>query len=1102
MSYSTQFYDDCYSGCCDGGGCDGAIGPTGPQGPIGPTGPAGGGGGSGGSIYSGITAASSILGPTGTIASNNPVQISHIHFDTESGFSMIQLPGLNVSGGDISGVLVSNIVIQEIQSYLFNQPPAVNIQPANTSSQTEIILPWTQYTPTTTQSAIHIADHTLHTTSKYFNWFPYIDHFIFQYRTTQPTASSPWPSSAVTISSNNQGITVNNWINYVNSTLRPNSLKEIKFQTGVGTTQNLFATNHNLTVIIPTATAVGNNYWFRFAFINQSADEPNWVEWGGTTGLTFGNAGPALAPASINLNSNAYNTLNVNGQGNGLGKDASLNTTYSQSWLKIGYGAEISGNRVSNIQVNGLNASKNITTAYGFDSVNNPTFSTGPPWPPTGSLSLNTHAHPEYQYDVSISSYYAINSSVDFSNTKVYSAATDTQFVPIPNRTAVTGGVGHPYNYFIDSAAAFNFNTTLDGSPALVNTEIGWRRGTNTQYSCFFINDASLITFTNNSLYSLAANYGDVAAAIPTVATGPWVVNHSMLGIDSSGNEVTKLNFYVAKGSVANINADISSVWKIGFTGQDVAEDVSNNISRFTVSLLKEVQNVADIARTKGYYLGVDVSNISVTDISLLSVPDICNNGYAAYELELEQLIRLGNGAINTYSNIWDFNLAKRPDTDVFTSNKVVTVTNLPNVATTTTYFYGIHLPDVFDVTINFDINNLNPDWAPGPTTEQLYNIKAYVNPSALTPYAKEDLNDNKIGYWGANTSQSLNITEVFEIGNNSTTPDYDYSVVPYSRYMPAGQQFSFEVNYISNNLFRSATVGTFNFSNDISFNQKALWWDFTWGHTPTNNWTSSPTTPSITFPSSTGLTVSKIELMEVQNPFDCSYVTPKPSLYQHSQNITFNQAMWAKEAWFGSSYTDVSLNPYIDYSATGVFYGPPGSDYSIYDASGNNKTVNYDIANYYDNTVSVTKTYVNLKWILLKLTCSASTHNLSISIDNLAGTTLTLGTDYVLFYREEQQTANSNVYQWIPATIANLRDTTPWLDCANQSFNVNMNTFNQGQAAAAQRGLNNGNYKSGAGINNRISVRNTSNPTFRHLAIGIPQSGNIETITIGSGTN
>ena len=73
------------------------------------------------------------------------------------------------------------------------------------------------------------------------------------------------------------------------------------------------------------------------------------------------------------------------------------------------------------------------------------------------------------------------------------------------------------------------------------------------------------------------------------------------------------------EADIAGVSYDISSNIYYGWT-QDissVAQDVSNNNIRFSSSALADARNLGSADYEGGFYLGIDISNITVSDINL-----------------------------------------------------------------------------------------------------------------------------------------------------------------------------------------------------------------------------------------------------------------------------------------------------------------------------------------------------------------------------------------------------------------------------------------------------------------------------------------------------
>ena len=243
---------------------------------------------------------------------------------------------------------------------------------------------------------------------------------------------------------------------------------------------------------------------------------------------------------------------------------------------------------------------------------------------------------------------------------------------------------------------------------------------------------------------------------------------------------------------------------------------------------------------------------------------------------------------------------------------------------------------------------------------------------------------------------------------------------------------------------------------------------------------------------------------MELVNVFDISSGQSTLTGYDHTNSINYNTAMWAKNGFYGadlSSNIDLSgVQPYIDYNIYSG-QGPSNVNYQIYDSSGITQNISYSPTVFYsNNAVLKVESYTNLKFIIIRLTNNETStladYFIKCDIEDVDNTSLTLGTDYCLFYQEEQKsTGGTPVYQWASTSSQYF---SPWLDCANKNTSLTFNTFQQGQAATT-KGENNGNYDAGQSTYHIRRIAQ-SQPIYQYLAIGIQNEKTIGKVTISYG--
>ena len=202
-----------------------------------------------------------------------------------------------------------------------------------------------------------------------------------------------------------------------------------------------------------------------------------------------------------------------------------------------------------------------------------------------------------------------------------------------------------------------------------------------------------------------------------------------------------------------------------------------------------------------------------------------------------------------------------------------------------------------------------------------------------------------------------------------------------YSRDRNFTPQFYISGKYTNNITLTPTQIDASNL--DISFNSKHLWWDYTY------TGTSSTFAGKTLYQSGSG-----------EYPTNYSVYS---TAYSHSNTIDDIQLMWCNSKGFtsGNYTTNSTENPYIDYT---VFYSQ-SQDYSSKNTTGINKSLTYTVGNddyYLGGNVSISGTY---KWIMVSDIRSSATSFGRLVVTGTknggSSTTLTLGTDYLLYIQE-----------------------------------------------------------------------------------------------------
>ena len=373
----------------------------------------------------------------------------------------------------------------------------------------------------------------------------------------------------------------------------------------------------------------------------------------------------------------------------------------------------------------------------------------------------------------------------------------------------------------------------------------------------------------------------------------------------------------------------------------------------------------------RGWYLGVDVSNVEVLNINLTNYPDISNNNYQDWNISLNQVFK--NGTIQSVS--YGLTIGEAPLIDVSLNNFQ---TSFPPI-TLTTDFFGLKRPSsniqYFNITGNF--SDMYEKWRPVQSNYLITGHLYYANANnALGGNIFDSYNQN----WPIANPSTYNLSEnVAILLATLQHPSYYYS-----RDNSYNPQFYITGNY-TNNITRTPT----NFDMtplDISFNGKHLWWDFT---------TLTSSLPLFTYTLHTPGT----------GEYPTNYNSPGYSTtYSHSTSITDSQLMWCKTGFTCGQYTtNNSENPYIDYT---IFYDQ-SLNYSSFNSTGVSKSLSYTAVNddyYVGGNKTISGTY---KWLLLSDTRSNGTDFGKVVLTG--NTSLTLGDDYLIYVQEIDTYFNSS---------------------------------------------------------------------------------------------
>ena len=950
-----------------GGGGGGGVGLTGPTGPAGAVGGASGG----------------ITDISGLDASFNEIYEDISGLDASAAAAVVCCHDLDAS---------MNAIFKLVEEHYFFKPPAAPTDGSGqllTSGMPKILFTWTN-PPRGRRAAFHFTRlDPRHTGNNHtpgydeYNYLPYYQGVKIEYRlyslagvavsvwlpVPQSNLNTPWNATSgihhflprEVVQAEIDSSTTGSWPNgHLNSTNTTYSAGIIGNQECI---QIRVAMINGARATIPDISGGGADASWNWLYIPDGSG--NCYPLG-----NFGHAPPpktlSTPPSSLGYKSFTLTGACDNPNNSNPIADVSLNTPLPIPGglsLRVQYRVDMSGVRsAESVQVGGHTSLIDISYSH-------PLMLTGVQnsW----SIPLSGSSDPIYpQHDYQIYAYYMRNSS-DLSQNilTTLSMPSNIWTTGIPGRNVVT----NIYTNFLSPSTLAGTWEYASGAGVVPSHNAHTITGTliNTIY---FLNPADVINWFGFDFFNVAANGDD------------------NLGLDTSGQPV----MYFEANMTNNISYDISSNIFNGWTHDpaSIAQDVSNNHIHFNVTGLVDARNVGTPLLEGGYYLGTTLTNIEVSGVDLTTFPDISNNTYSAYEMDIYQYVR-DSSASAVYtpngpkSN--EFNIGAAPQFDI--SNTFYDVTTIPSSVQQTLDFFGLTNldntnPGQHIISYDISLNDIYTTWAP-EDDQNLTNVRMMFSPSVVNNEW-----DSVETPWNYPLTSVLSITNTLSLSASKINNTYKYSRA-YSHNPQFRVVGTFDNNVLRPNRTTSTnpwTTGRDFVDADISFNGKPLWWDKTYNFTP-----------AIGALYNSGI-----------GEYPTNYSTPSPAysaFYTNSNVIQDNQLMWANGGFTCGSYTTLATdNPYIDYN---IFYGLT-RDYSGKDATGDSKSLSYTVTNddYWDE-VTVDKTITGTyKWLMLKSNKPGANDFAEVVVKGVGGTTLTLGDDYLLYVQE------IDTYFSPPATI------------------------------------------------------------------------------------
>ena len=724
--------------------------------------------------------------------------------------------------------------------------------------------------------------------------------------------------------------------------------------------------------------------------------------------IELGKFGPPGAPTSLNFINTTYQSADISGMTLN-NADVSLNTpfpiTYPASTLSVKYQFDLSCSPFNSIQYpTNLNEGQFDVSFVTVNTQENKftiglstnTSSEGT-WQGTvnpSSISIGElDVYPEHKYELdgSFCMYNIINGVQEFDPS--CTPITDISFVSVrPTRAESNETVADSILYFIGQPSKSLSFADPSANYATIDST-----GT-TQNNVYFIDNTESLSFTLSGDYYTQDN------------------SDNILGIDASVISCSKYEFDCSNSTlVTDISVNtlgFDSIKLPGISGEYL--DTSNN--DFKITIFND--DIGTGQKKGGYYSYVKIIPDASTNfiVSQSRYIDSSNNNYDPYDISIKQYYNTQPAGLESWipsgEKTFQFKLGWKPPPTSFNFTSL-TVTN----PTTIRDFFGLHRPSSdATVAMRFDINDRNLWWRGSSTDYKTISTTDLFWKKPTLPLASYVIFDNKDTDWSpdANWSVSQTMTETLTISPTGTlgsgSPDANsYCRKGVTTINTPVDQFQIELKYANNVPLPSPqieyTKGVTQPPTDISFNNKLLFWDFTWKGNTT--WLS-PLTAKLC---GTGVDSTGGFYPDNSGVFFAEY--------DHVMTLPNNQLMWSggdagNGAFRNGNHGNNNENPYIDYSG---LYFDNSYNYSSLDISGSGDTVNIvyttngliggPAGDYYDDYVratTATATQINgtYKWITVKIIKRKDLDPNKIKVEVFDGSTkMTLGTDYILFICE-----------------------------------------------------------------------------------------------------
>ena len=366
------------------------------------------------------------------------------------------------------------------------------------------------------------------------------------------------------------------------------------------------------------------------------------------SGSGLGEYGEPTAPLTFNALTGTYKSMDLSGGNYNDGTDGLVTAFYaivekglltpfrvlpSSTLLpRVRYRYDLSGSKlISSKQVGGNTLQIDV-------SYNNPPTDISANWSDSNNWAQDLSGvviFPEHKYSITN---YSMRHSLDPSrNTTGYRDASLNSVIagissyntPRPIRLQSTS-IYSEYlpNTTIDStftSIPVGYNDVTARKASVIDADVG------SLVVTAFLDPADNISLTHPTTYKFCANTADYPA--------PVTSGMPLIGNDSSGQYITQI-----RSKFVNASYSLNGQMYKGFTEDalSVAQNPSDAQIEWSSSALINAYDLGTINHEGGYYLGIDLSNIKIKNVTLTTFPDISNNTtpYTPYQFKLNQAMR------------------------------------------------------------------------------------------------------------------------------------------------------------------------------------------------------------------------------------------------------------------------------------------------------------------------------------------------------------------------------------------------------------------------------------------------------------------------------